>query len=99
MKQIYNFELCSPPNLNEKMLKDKLKKRKFYLQIVLIILSSILINISVIMLGVFFVQKYLYFTVISILYIVNIAVLAIIITILYKKKVIYNDACSSFNYN
>ena len=69
MKQIYNFELYSPPVLNENILNEKLKKTKLKYQTCIIAIAALLLQISIIMLGVLTIEIYPFFMIISMFYV------------------------------
>ena len=47
MKQIYDFEQYNPPALNERIIREKIEKKKLRLQTVLIAFAGILIQIII----------------------------------------------------
>lgn len=51
MKQIYDFEQNMPPVVTEKLLREKLKKRRLQWQAALIVLAAILVLATVALLG------------------------------------------------
>ena len=51
MKQIYNFERCDPPALNENMLRSEIERRKLHWQTTLLVLAGILLQVAVALFG------------------------------------------------
>ena len=58
MKQIYNFEQSKPPVLNERLLRKEMEKRKNQRDTMMLTIAVILIQITVIMLGVLTYEMY-----------------------------------------
>lgn len=51
MKQIYDFERCMPPALNEQMLQAELERRKQRMQTTIAVLAGFLWMIAAVLLG------------------------------------------------
>lgn len=51
MKTIYNFEMHAPPHLTEAMLQARIEARKKHLQTLLVLLSGVLMQVAIVLLG------------------------------------------------
>ena len=70
MKQIYNFEQQTPPALNENVLRAELERRRLRWQTALIAVAGLLIQILLVMLGIFVRNEYPLITVVCLTYVV-----------------------------
>lgn len=52
MEQIYNFEKSTPPILTERMLREELEKRNLKKQILLIRITTLILYVSIVILGI-----------------------------------------------
>lgn len=68
MKQIYNFEQHQPPVLNENMLRAEVERRRLRWQTALIAVAGILMQIVLVVLGIFIQYDYPIMTVICFSY-------------------------------
>lgn len=69
MKQIYDFELYSPPIVNENTLNKKLEKRRLKYQTCIIAIAALLLQIAIIMLGVLTIETYPFLMVAGMFYV------------------------------
>lgn len=70
MKQIYDFELNSPPVLNENMLRTELEHRKLCWQTALIALAGILLQAVMVVAGLLVMNDYPMLTILCLGYMV-----------------------------
>ena len=86
MKQIYTFEQFRPPVLNENMLMKEMERRKTQLQTMLLTLAVILIQVVVIMLGIF---TYNFYPLVSFICVLHVGITTLssgAIAIVFTKK-------------
>lgn len=86
MKQIYDFELHNPPILNENIIRNKMELHKLRWQTVWIMLASILVQISLIMLGFFTLKEYPVVTYLCTLYVILSTTIGSVFAIIYTRK-------------
>ena len=70
MNQIYNFEQHKPPVLNENMLRAELERRRLRWQTALIAVAGILMQVLLVVLGIFVQYDYPIITIICFVYVV-----------------------------
>lgn len=86
MKQIYNFEKCDPPALNEKLLQAEIEKRRTRKQTALLALASILFQIVAIIVGMISLYVYPILAGISFVYAIISATGSGVVAIVYTRK-------------
>lgn len=86
MKMIYNFEQHTPPVLNENMLRSELEKRRLRKQTMLLAIAGILVQIALVMFGLWTAETYPLITVISFGYVVTSIVGGSVIALVYTRK-------------
>ncbi|MDO4582295.1 MAG: hypothetical protein Q4B96_06925 [Bacillota bacterium] len=70
MKQIYDFELNSPPVLNENMLRQKAEERRLQWQTALIAAAAVLMQVVIVLLGFSAIDFYPVLTALSFIYVI-----------------------------
>lgn len=87
MKQIYDFSNTHPPVLTEKMLAEKLQKKKQEKQIFLVLLSSLLTILCLCLISArFFPQLPLLSTVLLIYVCASVSVLSLLLLFISRKR-------------
>lgn len=95
MKQIYDFEQNRPPVVTEKLLRERLKKRRLQWQAALIALAAVLTLTVIVLLGYSAQERYPVLTAACFFY-VSVSILGCgVITVVYSRKGGYgNVKCS-----
>ncbi len=86
MKQIYDFETENPPILNERMIKNKIEKRRLQRQTALVALAGILMGIAMIMLGCFVYAEYPVLAVVCFAYVIIAATGSGVMAVVCSRK-------------
>ena len=86
MKQIYDFEQCTPPVLNEQMLRAALERRKLRMQTTVAVLAGFLLLVAAVLLGYSAMDWYPVLSRLCFGYIVTAATGAGVIAIVYSHR-------------
>ena len=86
MRQIYDFEQYNPPALNERIIREKIEKKKLRLQTVLIAFAGILIQIIIAIFGFEAMEEYPIITVFCCLYVLLSTTGGSILAVVYTQK-------------
>lgn len=86
MKQIYDFEQQNPPVLNENMLRQELEKRKVQRQTRILAVAGILLQVVMLMLGVWSAKSYPVVAVVCLGYVLVSAAGSSVIAVVYTRK-------------
>ena len=86
MKQIYNFEQYNPPALNERIIREKIERRKLRWQTALIALAGILMQIIIAALGLGAVEEYPIITIFCCMYVLLSTTGGSILAVVYTQK-------------
>lgn len=86
MKQIYDFEQCTPPVLNENMLHMKLEERRKRQQMILAAIGSVLLQTAMLFTGFLTKETYPLIAFAGFLYLLISTVGGSVITIVYVQK-------------
>lgn len=86
MKTIYNFEAHTPPTLTETMLQARLEARKKHLQTLLVLLSGVLMQVAIVLLGVLAAPHSSVFALLCLVYVLISTAGGGVITVIFVQK-------------
>lgn len=86
MKTIYNFEAHTPPILTETMLQNRLEARKKHLQTILVLLSGVLMQVAIVLLGALAAPRSPVFALLCLVYVLISTVGGSVIAVIFVQK-------------
>jgi len=86
VKQIYRFDTLDPPCLNEQILQKEAQRRKLQRDTILITFSATLIQLVVVLFGIYFLEVQPLISLTCIVYSLTATLSSSVITIVFTRK-------------